>query len=406
MAAIKYWVWLSALRMRPVAKIKLLDHFGYDPERLYYADARELTAVEGLTAADIESMGIRELETAMEILVRCDEQRLQIITLQDAAYPWRLKNIYDPPVVLYGRGRLPMIDEEAAIAIVGTREPTPYGIRMARKFGEGLTECGGLLISGLTRGIERASVQAALSAGGRVVGVLGTSMDEARGGLYEDVVVNGALLTEYPPGQKTYKSAFRERNRITAGLSAGVLVVEAPARSGTLLFAEEALEQGKEIFVIPANADVSSCMGNHRLLKEGAHPVTEAWDVLVEYTDRYRGKLHRAPQKTMTYAEREQAELREKYPDFVQVRVPNPKKEIDKPESVAYIDLENDISDLSELQQKLVAVLRLGETAIDELIEATEADTSAVLSELTMLEIMGIVQQEPGKRFRLNQARG
>ncbi len=403
MAAIKYWVWLSALRMRPAAKILLLRHFGDDPERLYYADDREFAAIEGLTKPDMEHLAVRELETALDILHRCEMQRLQIVTLQDAVYPWRLKNIYDPPVVLYVKGHLPLVDEEAAIAVIGTRDPTPYGIRMARKFGQELSECGGLLVSGLTRGIERVAADAALYAGGRLVGVLGTAPEEARGDLYEDVAVNGALVTEYPPGQKTHKSAFRARNRITAGLSAGVLVVEAPARSGTLLFAEEALEQGKEIFVIPGNADVSSCAGSNRLLKEGAHPVTEPWDILSEYVDRYRGKIHRVEPKSNDTGAEQLAALRAKYPDFVQVREPNPKKEIDKPESVAYIDLENEIDGLTASQHKLITILRTGEAAIDELIDAVELDASSVLSDLTMLEIMGIVRQEPGKRFTLNK---
>ena len=157
MAAIKYWVWLSALRMRPTAKQKLLEHFHGDPERLYFSTEQELEAIEGLRPSDLTSMKRRELETAMDILARCEMDHIDIVTLQDAAYPARLKNIYDPPVVLYVKGKLPVIDEEAAVAVVGTRDATPYGLKMARRFGHDLAACGGLVISGMTRGIDRAA---------------------------------------------------------------------------------------------------------------------------------------------------------------------------------------------------------------------------------------------------------
>ena len=152
MAAIKYWVWLSALRMRPNAKQMLLDHFQGDPERLYYSTDSELKAVEGVRDGDLKALSVRELETAMDILARCEMDHIDVITLQDAAYPARLKNIYDPPVVLYVKGKLPAIDEEAAIAVVGTRDASPYGLKMARRFGHDLAACGALVISGLTRG--------------------------------------------------------------------------------------------------------------------------------------------------------------------------------------------------------------------------------------------------------------
>ncbi|MBR4943395.1 MAG: DNA-protecting protein DprA, partial [Clostridia bacterium] len=166
--------------------------------------------------------------TAMDILARCEEENLSVITLQDAVYPARLKNIYDPPVVLSVKGKLPVLDEEAAIAVVGTRDATPYGLKMARRFGHDLAACGGLVVSGLTRGIDRSAAEGALEACGKVIGVLGTGHDSANGDLYEDVAVSGALVSEYPPGMRTYKEQFRYRNRVTAGLSVGALVVEAP----------------------------------------------------------------------------------------------------------------------------------------------------------------------------------
>ena len=406
MAAIKYWVWLSALRMRPNAKQMLLDHFQGNPERLYYSTEQELKAVEGLRGSDLQVLSVRELDTAMDILARCEMDHIDVITLQDAAYPARLKNIYDPPVVRYVKGKLPAIDEEAAIALVGTRDASPYGLKMARRFGHDITACGGLLISGLTRGIDHAGAQGALEACGKVVGVLGTSHDGAHGELFEDVAANGALVSEYPPGTKTYRDQFRYRNRITAGLSVGTLVVEAPESSGAVKFAYEALEQGKDVFALPGNVDADNCAGTNRLLREGARPVTKAWDILEEYTLLYRGKLRMIEEKQLEKLRSMPAAKPEKYADFVQVRVPNPKKVIDKPKPVEYIGLEKQLDGLTPEQLKIVSAMGKEPIHIDDLIDATGMDAPSVLAELTMLQIDGIVEQEPGKRFTLNIVRG
>ena len=406
MAAIKYWVWLSALRMRPNAKQMLLDHFQGDPERLYYSTDSELKTVEGVRDGDLKALSVRELETAMDILARCEMDHIDVITLQDAAYPARLKNIYDPPVVLYVKGKLPAIDEEAAIAVVGTRDASPYGLKMARRFGHDLAACGALVVSGLTRGIDHAGAQGALEACGKVVGVLGTSHDGAHGELCEDVIANGALISEYPPGTKTYRDQFRYRNRITAGLSVGTLVVEAPESSGAVNFAYEALDQGKDVFALPGNVDAENCAGTNRLLKEGARPVTKVWDILEEYAQLYCGKLRMIEEKQLQKLRGMPAAKPEKYADFVQVRVPNPKKVIDKPKPVEYIGLEKQLDGLTPEQLKIVSAMGKEPIHIDDLIDATGMDAPSVLAELTMLQIDGIVEQEPGKRFTLNIVRG
>lgn len=406
MAAIKYWVWLSALRIRPVAKHMLLEHFHGDPERLYFSTEEELKRIDGIRPGDLNGLKRRELETAMDILARCEMDNISVLTLQDAAYPARLKNIYDPPVVLYVKGKLPAIDEEVAVAVVGTRDATPYGLKMARRFGHDLAACGGLVISGLTRGIDRAAAEGALESCGKVIGVLGTSHDEAHGGLYDDVAVSGALVSEYPPGLRTYREQFRYRNRVTAGLSVATLVVEAPKDSGAVRFAYEALEQGKDVFALPGNVDAENCAGTNGLLKEGARPATVAWDVLGDYTSLYLGKLRYLDEKELEKLRGLPAAKPEPYADFVQVRVPNPQKVIDKPEPVEYIDLEKQLEDLTPEQLKIVSAMGKESIHIDDLIDAVGMPAPAVLAELTMLQIDGVVTQEPGKRFTLNITRG
>ena len=406
MAAIKYWVWLSALRLSPKSKQALMEHFHDDPEKMYYSTQEEILSVKGISFGDASRLKIRELDTAMEILSRCEAMGISILTLQDAAYPARLKNIFDPPVVLYVKGRLPVVDEEAAIALIGTRNASPYGLKMARRFGHDLAKQGAVIVSGLTRGIDRVAAEGALYADGKVIGVLGTGHDEAVGDIYDDVIARGALVSEYPPGMRAAKENFRYRNRITSGLSVGVLVVEAPEGSNCIRFANEALEQGKDVFALPGNVDAENCAGSNRLLKEGARPVTAAWDVLAEYTGLYRGKLHIVEENELKISGEAVNEPADKYADFLQVRVPNPKKIIDKPKTVEYIDLEKQLDGLTEAQLKIVAAMGADPIHIDDLTDATGMEPSVMLAELTMLQIEGIVSQQPGKRFTLNIIRG
>lgn len=402
MAAIKYWVWLSALHVRPKAKHLLLEHFNGDPMELYYANEKQLLSIEGVADGDVSNMGRRELDSAMDILGKCEQEGISIITLQDAAYPRRLQNIYDPPVALYVRGRLPSIDEEPAIAVIGTRGPTPYGVKMARRMGYEITKCGGLVISGLTRGIDRMGAEGALRAGGRVVGVLAAGLDAAVGGIFDDVASTGTLLSEYPPGSTPFRTNFRQRNRVTAGLSEGVVVVEAPEKSGALLFVEEALEQGKEIFAVPGNADAPNSIGTNRLIQDGAKAVATGWDVLSEFEGLYRSKLRYPGRERLQIPQEEPAE----YADFVKVREPSSKKVIDKEKREEYIDLEKQLEGLNERQLTIVACMTGPSVHIDDIIESTGLAAHTVLSELTLLELEGMVTQEPGKRFTLNVIRG
>lgn len=194
--------------------------------------------------------------------------------MQDAAYPGRLKNIYDPPCLLYVKGRLPVFDEELAVAVVGTRDCTPYGVACAEKLGYGLTCGGAVVVSGLAKGIDAAATRGALRAGGVTVGVVGNGLDirypYESGYLYEDVAAAGALLSEYPPGARPAKAHFPARNRILSGLSAATLVVEAPERSGALITAGTAMEQGREVFAVPGPIDAPASAGCNRLIQDGA----------------------------------------------------------------------------------------------------------------------------------------
>ena len=297
MSALKYWLWLTELPgLTNQTRLALLRHFP-TPEDVYYADPEEVLLTEGITREQAKLLEDKDCSNADRILADCQRLDADILTIQDAGYPNRLRNIYDPPCLLYVRGRLPAFDDEASIAVVGTRDCTPYGISSAEKLGYGLAAGGAVVVSGLARGVDSAALRGALRAGGTVTAVLGNGLDvvyppENRY-LYEDVAAAGALVSEYPPGTSPEARHFPVRNRIMSGLCVATLVVEAPARSGALITAGTALEQGRDVFAVPGPIDAPASVGCNRLIRDGAGLVTDAWDILGEYEPRFPDKLRR-----------------------------------------------------------------------------------------------------------------
>lgn len=403
MSAIKYWLWLNAAaNVPPKAKAMLLEHYG-SPEEMYFAPQGEYKKLLGDKIEGIDALELRDLDSALRIIDDCDRQGISIISCQDALFPDRLKNIYSTPSIIYVKGTLPAVDDEAAIAVIGTRKASPYGLKMGRKIGYEIAKCGGVVVSGLTAGIDAAGAEGALMAGGRVIGVLGTPHEKEKGRLAEDVAQSGALISEYPPGTTPVSSFFRARNRIAAGLSVGVVVVEAPAKSGTRLFANEAADQGKEIFAVPGNADSQNCVGTNELLKEGAKPVTDGWDVMCEFKALYPDKISRTRDMTMPAEKENKPAVYHDEDKAKPVKRENAtKKVIDKPDSTAYIDLQTVLEKLSESQIKIVSVMETPSMHVDDIIESSGFSPARVLADLTMLQLKGIVTQEKGKRFTLN----
>ena len=397
MSALKYWVWLgSAASLSAAARSALLRHYG-DAEAVYDAPRGEAQRLGLLSAGEAAALEKHPLSVSSRILGECERQGLQVVTYADAAYPHRLKNIFAPPPVLYVKGRLPAVDELAAIAVIGTRKATPYGLKMSRDLAYGIVRCGGAVVSGLTTGIDAAAADGALLAGGPCLAVLGTPHDQDRGRLTADVAATGAVISEYAPGTPDFRSHFRERNRIAAGLAVGVVVVEAPEKSGALLFAAEATEQGKEIFAVPSNADAPNSVGTIALMQEGAKPVRAAWDVMSEFKPLYPA-LHsdrgeKAPEPVPLVADRP-AEI-----------VQSDKKGVDKPQGRGYIDLQEQLSQLSVEQLAIVSAIDKGSSHIDDIIEATGLGTAKVLAQLTVLEIKGFVRRQAGRRVSLNTAK-
>ncbi|MBS6311404.1 MAG: DNA-processing protein DprA [Firmicutes bacterium] len=393
MSALKFWVWLTEQnRLGGPARQALLEHFG-SPEEVYYVEPGDLLQVEGITADQVQALENKSLDRAQSILEECARKDIFLLTAQDALYPQRLKNIYDPPLLLYGRGSMPLFDEEAAVAVVGTRSCSPYGIRTAERFGFEMSKQGGLVVSGLARGIDAASQLGALRAGGLTAAVLGCGVDVVyppeNDRLYEDVAASGVLLSEDPPGAEPFGWHFPARNRILSGLCLATLVVEAPEKSGALITAATALEQGRDVFAIPGPLDAEGSVGCNRLIRDGAGLATESWDILREYQSRYPHKLHPDGEKLPP--------LPKKSEIFYPERSKKPKVALS---GLPVINVRRNAEGLTDDQIKVLRILDDKEPMLtDDIALRANVPVRRILSAVTMLEIDGYTRQEGLRKF-------
>ena len=280
---VRYWLGLHLIPGVGAARIgRLLDHFG-SPRAAWNATDADLRAA-GLPADVVATFVVRRaeihLDDELDKLARFD---VHALTLADPAYPRLLRHITSPPPVLYVRGEL-RPDDDLAIGVVGTRRATAYGHDMARRFAGELAAAGVTVVSGLARGIDTTAHRAALDAGGRTVAVFACGLDTIyppqNRALAEQIAASGALVSEYPLGARPDARNFPVRNRIISGLSRGVAIIEAPIRSGALITATFAGEQGREVFAVPGSALSAASTGCHQLIRDGATLASDAADIL------------------------------------------------------------------------------------------------------------------------------
>jgi len=263
----------------------LIDSFR-TPSGVFHAGRRGLGAVEGLARKRAESiLSFKDWNRVDDILHFCKKQGIKMTWYGADDYPELLREIADPPTVLYYRGTLDRQDRYA-IAVVGSRAATPYGRQVARSVSEGLAAMGFTIVSGMARGIDSIAHMGAIRRGGRTIAVLGSGIDvlyppEARG-LYEKICGAGAVISEFPPGTPPNRENFPRRNRTISGLSLGVIVVEASRGSGTIITARYALDQNREVFAVPGNITSANSRGTNELIKNGAKMLTRPDDVVRE----------------------------------------------------------------------------------------------------------------------------
>lgn len=397
-----HWIWFSILpKLTLRQKYALLERFS-DPEEIY--EIEDFSKIEEIPADIRLILENKDLTAVRQVIKICAQKHISILTKGDAAYPHRLHNIHDAPLVLYCKGELPDLQNRPVIGVVGTRKASAYGLRNAKKMSTEIAACGGLVVSGGASGIDTMALEGALAAGEKVVAVLGCGPDvvypRSNRALFEKIANNGCLLSEYLPETEPRPWLFPERNRIISGISDGVFVVEAPQKSGALITARQAFEQGRDVFAVPGNIDVPNYEGSNALLQDCAAAVLSGWDVVKVYAGRYPGMV-----------EKREVQLQRAYEDSLlpvalQVaqtpQIPDSdKKAIDNPASNAYIDLDAILSKLDSDEQKIVSCLGIEPVPAEKIIEQVDLPAAKALGILTKLALKGVVVNHSGRLVSL-----
>lgn len=356
-----YWLWLMKLEKVSIKqKNLLLDQF-LTPEKIFSLNPETLTKTKVLDQKTVDYLcQAKSLDQAKQDLFYLEKNNIQLITRSDPEFPESLANLYMPPLGLYARGNLSLLQAPLTIAMIGSRNPTLAGEKYAKLFSQSLSTVGVTIVSGLADGIDGKSHWGSVKELGSTIGVLGTGIDicypRANQKLFELMVEKGLIISEFNLGQKPLPYHFPQRNRIISGLSQGILVIEARKKSGSLITVNHALEQGKNVYVIPGDIGSANWAGGNQLLKEGAKLVTDPKDILEDYfvfnppTIRPQKFAH---QVTVT---------------------------MDKPE-----------------EQHLFELIKKGYQTIDELVAYSGLPISRVNSLLTMMEIEEIIVIKYGK---------
>ncbi|HOD51704.1 MAG TPA: DNA-processing protein DprA [Candidatus Hydrogenedentes bacterium] len=373
--------------------IRLLARFR-TPSHVFEAPRGMVADLVGSNLADrirqySETNEAAEQEAAME------EWGVTLITMENPRYPLRLAEIYDPPLLLFARGGLP-VDQEPYVALVGTRRASPYGIRMAEKLAQELAVRGITVVSGMAMGIDAAAHRGALEAGGRTIAVLGCGVDivypPQNEELMRDIAARGAVISQFPMGTTPSKGHFPYRNRIISGMSLGTVVIEAPLTSGALITARQAAEQGREVFAVPGQAGMHNAEGPHALIREGAKLVERVEDILVELelpaeclraerSEREEAvRVSGAPEPATVKPQRSSTRNAEPSPEPVPRREPAPLP-------------------MDGTEKAILEALSPEGSYVDEIATSCRLSVSEALSSLTMLELKGLVRQFSGKRF-------
>lgn len=385
----KHLIWMAeTAAFAPAHIVALLEEFG-SAKAVFGAGEGAIAAclAAPLKARQKKAVEARDLSEAEAILAACKKQNVRVLGITDPAYPQRLRNIYDPPAVLYIRGVLPDFNALPAISVVGQRKATPYGKMAADQLGYHLSSRGVIVVSGMARGIDGAAHEGALKGNTPTVAVFGTAIDQCypavHGGLLRQILRRGAAISEHPPGKHTYSADFPRRNRIISGLSLGTVIVEAPKKSGSLITAEHALEQGRDIFAVPANIDAASSEGCNALIQKGAKLIRGVEDILEEYRAFYA--FEPAAKTPRPHREKKPEEPAEAQKPRTLARIFSPEK------TRARVD------DAQEHAALLAAIQ--GVTHIDRILSRTGLQLNQALAQLTLLELQGKVRQLPGKQF-------
>lgn len=381
-----YWVWAQdALGVSSSVKSdEIISYFG-KAEALYFAGEYEWRISGIFTRGQINKLKSTGLDNAERIIAECEKYKIKIVTPDDRDYPSMLFKLPNLPLVLYVRGNLDCLKNKISIAIVGAREASDIGLRIARALSASLSRSGALIVSGAARGIDSAAHDGAFDAGANTVAVLGCGFGAnylpENEPLRREIAGHGALITEYPPHTPALGRNFPFRNRIISGLSYGTVVIEANERSGSLRTVNHAIEQGRDIFAVPGDITSSMNMGTNKLLRDGAKPVFNAMDVLEEYAERFPDLLDidRIETTLKTEAQRSKS-------------VPKKAQTFEKP------IVSQKISDKARL---VCDAFNKEIMQADELILSTGLSAVEFMSAMTELELLGVIEPLAGKNYKI-----
>lgn len=365
---IKYWVWLNTIPGLGSKRFtQLINKYG-EPKVIWDLPDEELKRSSFIPSVIINQIINQKIKNEVdEHMERIYKNNIKVLTINDDLYPAFLKNIHDPPIVIYVKGTL--IKEEKAVAVVGSRSASSYGLKMAEIISSELAKCDITVISGMARGIDSSAHIGALKSGGRTIAVLGCGLDitypPENYKLMRRIEESGCVLSEYVPGVAPFSQNFPARNRIISGISMGVVVIEANEKSGSLITADFALEQGREVFAVPGNLSSPNSIGTNKLIKDGAKIVTCIEDILEEINVFRNTTINIFEQKEL-----EKARI--------------------------FKDLDPD--------ERILAECLFSEPMhIDAIIEKSGLGIKTINAILVMLELKGCIDQLPGKIFKYRE---
>lgn len=400
---VEYWIWLQNALGAGARTDELLSYFK-TPEEMYKAGEYEWRLSGLLTARKIELLKNSTFEKTTEIINECRQKGYKIITPEDNLFPERLKNLSDMPLVLYGIGDCSVMNDAVSIGMVGTRNASNYGIETAQKLSFLLALSGATIVSGGALGIDSEAHAGAMLAKGRTLAFLGCGLSVnylmENAPLRRAITRYGAVVTEYSPFTPAGKNTFPTRNRLISGVSLGVVVVEAGVKSGSLITANFALDQGKDVFAVPGDIVRSSFDGTNHLIKNGAKPVFTAEDVLSEYEYLYGDLLDLSNAKVNVASV--------PYVDYRKKKAKTESNDVKKETTIKTAETPVKKSerkplpeDISEEAKIVYSVLNDNGVHIDDIVRETNLKMNIVLSSLTELELLDFVQLISGKKYKI-----
>ena len=405
------WVWLSLLFGADKAIYKKI-YENFDIEEAYDFDDNSFSINDELFSEyEIRNLLDKNLKEAKKVVEWCEKAQVEIITIESDNYPKRLLSLANCPGVLYCRGKLPDIDNELCVTVIGTRKQTTYGAKVAFELGYGLTKGGALVISGGAIGNDTSSHKGALYSGGKTVVVLGSGINviypRENANLFELVAANGAIITEYPPSTPPNGHNFPKRNRIMAALSNATIVVEGGERSGTSITADIAKRLGKTLFAVPGPVDAPYSFTPNELIKNGALSATSAIDVLEQFLDEYSGKIDLTASKQRPNYDHGFEVFEEKQTSNFISKLFGKSKEDKKQNKVSKAEQQEKTSSIDtsklSLEEKKIYDFMVPDKEYDlDMLDALDFDFTELTLYLLNMQMTGYLTEVPGGRYKKN----